>query len=809
MPIAFDRSLCCDFNETISREWLITNGLGGYAAGTVSGVLTRLEHGLLIASLPDIATPQLLLAKIDEEIVFDQRTYELGTNEYRDRTLSPSGFVHLEAFRLEEGFPVFTYHLGGIDGVVLEKRIWMTHGYNTTYIQYRVLHHTDGSSGTSATSSPTNRSFGRHYDYPEAAQQALSLTLLPFSAYRPFNQLQYGNNDWHFQVQVHSNSQQHSFPEENRQEQGESLTLPNGVTGCTIRATDGAVPYSLFVVGNPASQATIIPTGVWYWHFLRRHEEAAGRPAIDDLYLPGVIRAKMWADEGSTLTIIATTEELSSLDFTMNHINTSYKRSVESQRNLLLPQRYFGEGGETSHYLHVLPLSSAPDPHTSGEEYLRFLLQAADRFLIQRPGSSSEHATLSFFRLADKTPGVLSDFFGLSESTRDTLIALPGLTLGTGRHDEAYRILRHVARYFKQGLLPDYLPAPGKVVEENGYNNVDTALWFFYALDHYLLATRDYELLDEFYQKLVDCIDWYIRGTLNGIQVDSADGLLRAQQPGKALTWMNARVNNTPVTPRQGKPVDVNALWYNALSLMHEWSQRQDRSTSYTSSYYLDMVTRCQKSFQQHFWNASNGYLYDVIDGPDGDDAALRPNQILALSLRYPVLEQEQRQQVFTVVTEKLLTPYGLRSLSPDDAKYQGQLKEQHDEQQRALHQGSTWPWLIGAYIDALLNLPGFSPSVASSQRQGEDKYQKNYGQLFWWQQSLSTLDPFRKLFSEGVMGMIGGVYDGELPQQATYQVASVVSVAELLRVYNELANVVASSLAITKTNMVMMPQWS
>ena len=807
MPIAFDRSLCCDFNETISREWLITNGLGGYAAGTVSGALTRPQHGLLVASLRDMATPQLLLAKIDEEIVFDQRTYELGTNEYRDGTLNPAGFVHLEAFRLEEGFPVFTYHLGGIDGIVLEKRIWMPHGYNTTYIQYRVLRRMDASNVHSGT---TNRSFGRYYDYPEAAQQVLAMTLLPFSAYRPCHQLQYGKNDWHFQVQVHSNRQQHSLQEGNREERPEPLALPNGVTGCTIRATDGAVPYSLFVVGHPDSQATFIPTGVWYWHFLHRHEQIEGRSAIDDLYLPGVIRAKLWADEGSTLTVIVTTEELSSLDFTLNQLNTSYKRSVESQRNLLLPQRYFGEGGETSHYLHTLPLSSAPDPHTSGEEYLRFLLQAADRFLVQLPIPSSEYATNSFLWPVEKTPSVLSDYYGLAENTRDTLIAFPGLTLVTGRHDEAYRILRHVARYFKQGLLPDHLPAFGNAVEENDYGNVDTALWFFYALDHYLHTTRDYELLDELYQKLVDCIDWYRRGTLNGIQMDSDDGLLRAQQAGKALTWMNARVNNTPVTPRQGKPVDVNALWYHALSLMHEWSQRQVQvgHTSYTSSSYQEMAQHCQKSFQQRFWNDSGGYLYDVIDGPEGDDAALRPNQLLALSLRYPVLEQEHRQQVFTVVTQKLLTPYGLRTLSPDDAKYQGHLKEQQEEQQKALHQGSTWPWLIGPYIDALLNLSGSSSFVVSSNRQGEDKYQRNYGQVFWWQQSLSTLDPFRKLFSEGVLGMIGGVYDGELPQQASYQVASVVSVGELLRVYNELANVVASSLAITKANLVTMPQW-
>src|SRR5256712_608494 len=223
MPIAFDRSVCCDLNETISREWLITNGLGGYAAGTVAGVLTRMQHGLLVASLRDATTPQLLLAKIDEEIVFDQRTYYLGTNEYRDGALNPSGFVHLESFHLEEGFPVFTYRVGGIDGIMLEKRIWMAHGYNTTYIQYRVLQTVEISSSPYNTNASgrgntvwnnghakreaSNKAFGRYYEYPEAAQRVLNLTLLPFSAYRPYSQPQYGNNDWHFQVQVHNREQ--------------------------------------------------------------------------------------------------------------------------------------------------------------------------------------------------------------------------------------------------------------------------------------------------------------------------------------------------------------------------------------------------------------------------------------------------------------------------------------------------------------------------------------------------------------------------------------------------------------------------
>src|SRR5947209_11889070 len=244
MPIIFDRGVCCDLNETISREWLVTNGLGGYAAGTVTGVLTRMHHGLLVASPLDTAVPQLLLAKIDEEVVFDQRTYYLGTNEYRDGLLNPSGFVHLETFRLEEGFPIFTYRLGGIDGVMLEKRIWMPQGQNTTYIQYRVLRTTifDGKGyhkgGTAVERSSGFSSFAEHTD---GSRRTLSLTLLPLTAYRPHNQPQYGNQNWHFQMHQHRSDEKIATDEQHG-----SMMLPKGVVGCTVRAWNKAQPYHIF-----------------------------------------------------------------------------------------------------------------------------------------------------------------------------------------------------------------------------------------------------------------------------------------------------------------------------------------------------------------------------------------------------------------------------------------------------------------------------------------------------------------------------------------------------------------------------------
>lgn len=798
MAIALDRNLCCDLKETISREWLVTNGRGGYAAGTVAGALTRMQHGLLVASLPHTTTPQLLLAKIDEEVLFDQRTYYLGTNEYQDGTLNPSGFAHLETFRLEEGFPVFTYRLGGIDGISLEKRIWMPHGQNTTYIQYRVLrsfpaeesvYSSRGQYNTTAASNSAER-FHLHV-YPEVAQRVLTLTLLPFSAYRPHYQPQYGNNDWHFQVDIHRSTEDSDAGSKGGSKP--RITFPKGVAGCTIRAYEGAQPYHIFAVGQSESETTFIPTGVWYWHFLRRHDQAAMLPATDDLYLPCVISAKLRPGEDATLTIVVTAEELSTQMFTPKWLQLSYKRSVENQRNLLQPQRYFGEGGEITHALQVLPLttSSSPDPtnpapNGEGEEYLRLLLQAGERFLAQRrlPHDENQSNAFAYFLKTESIPLLLSDYFGMAESTRDMLIALPGLTLSTGRYDEAYSILRNLACYFRQGLLPDRLPTPEQPLEEHDYGSVDTTLWYFSALDHYLRVTSNYELLDELYPRLVDSIGWYTRGTYNGIQVDSHDGLLMAQQAGKALTWMNASVKGTPVTPREGKPVEVNALWYHALSLIQEWSQRLYHMGRINSIplHYQKQSLQCKKSFRRRFWYADGGYLYDGIDGPDGPDSAMRPNQLLAFSLRYAVLDEKYREGIFDLVTQHLLTPYGLRTLAPEAPEYRGRLSdnEHPEEVQRALHQGSVWPWLIGPYIDAMFHLSHARTDAARNE---------NLWQEYLWRKGVRTVEAFRTQLAVGMLGSIAGALDGDAPHHGGYQIASALSVGELLRTYNRLTH--------------------
>ena len=790
MPIAFDRSICCDLNETTSREWLITNELGGYASGTIAGTLTRMQHGLLVASSSDEVSPRLLLAKIDEEILFDQRTYYLGTNEYRDGTINPAGFVHLESFRLEEGFPNFTYRIGGIDGLLLEKRIWMARERNTTYIQYRVLrtHTPDGQLHKNNFSNGFDRNVrlnnGRSYqEHADGDQRVLTLTLLPFAAYRLYNEHQYANNEWHFQIQTH---QAEDFSAE--AEKQHSSYVDDEIAGCTIRARDDAQPYHIFAVGNAGSETTFLPTGVWYWHFLRRLEQTAGLAAIDDLYLPGVFRAKLWPGEESTVTIIVTSEELSSQIFNTSQLALSYNNAVEHQHSYEQPQRYFGEGGETIHTLPILPISDNSHPSKTDEEFIHLLWQAGNRFLARRSipygDFSGNHLPSPFFNDTETVPILIPGYFDLQDNVREMLIALPGLLLTTGQYSKAQHILHYMARYFKQGMLPDRLPTPAHPLKEDDYQSIDTSLWYFYALDHYIRITHDYELLDDVYQRLVDTISWYMQGTYHGIHVNPHDGLLIAQHPGAALTWMNARVNHIPVTPRQGKPVEVNALWYHALCLMDEWSQLlyQKGRINHKTTYYKEQSNQCKQNFNERFWYSAGNCLYDVIDGPDGDDLSLRPNQLLTFSLRYPVLDQVHRRSVLDLITEQLVTPFGLRTLAPNDTSYHGQLPTNVEKQQSALYQGSVWTWLLGPYVDALLCVEGSAIPTETSQDSITHLEQV-------WHTGLHLLESFQQHLNEEVLGMLGGVFDGDAPHATRYIAASATSTGEILRVYNLLAH--------------------
>src|SRR5579859_507865 len=533
--ITLGRNICRDLGEALSHEWLVTNGLGGYAAGTLPGVNTRRYHGLLIASLTPPVERTQLVANCDEEVEMDGVTYFLGANEYQDERIHPGGFVHLESFVLDHALPRFVYRVGP---AFLQKQIWMEYGRNTTYVRYTVLE------------SP----------YP------LTLILRPFVNYRDHHKLTKGSLDWSFGV----------------------TALPIG-GGCTVTAFAEAHPF--YLVASP--KASFTPSGVWYWKFLYRAERERGLDFMEDLYLPGVFRGRLTA--GQSLTLIASAEPLAQID---RNVDTAFGRAQGRQERLL---RRAG----------LLPTVDArdaavPTKDQDGQAFITQLVQAADQFLVQRGGAAvvppasgpvaaPAAAPVVYTRAANpptprtNRPGalptaplpppapavrdaedtgprtVIAGYPWFTDWGRDTMIALPGLTLATGRLPAADSLLRTFARYIDQGMVPNLFPDAGTAPE---YNTVDATLWYFHAIDAYLQAGGAVDLAHDLWPHLQEIVRWHIQGTRYGIQVDPADGLLRAGEPGVQLTWMDAKVGDTVFTPRHGKPVEIQALWYHALRIM-------------------------------------------------------------------------------------------------------------------------------------------------------------------------------------------------------------------------------------------------
>ncbi|GCE18769.1 amylo-alpha-1,6-glucosidase [Dictyobacter kobayashii] len=413
---------------------------------------------------------------------------------------------------------------------------------------------------------------------------------------------------------------------------------------------------------------------------------------------------------------------------------------------------------------------------------------AVNTFIIHEPAATNlferEKINRSISsRWEDQAKIVLiSDYFAQEHRTRDALIAIPGLLLTTEQYAEAYQFLRSLADHFIGGILPDRLPTTRQALNDHSYSNADITLWYIYALNYYLQATDHYEFLEEIFPRLVESINRYKQGTHNGIRVDPTDGLLIAEKAGKALTWMNEYHEGHPITQRAGKPVEINALWYHALTLMQSWTERLEYigHTSSSAVYYQQQASHCKHSFQQRFWNTEQGYLYDVIDGPEGNDATLRVNQLFALSLAHPILDATHRRQVFEIITQQLLTPYGLRSMAAQEPGYHAHIEidpRAPQAYQQALHQGSCWVWLLGPYIDAMLN----------QCREAVAEQDNQLFQEYLWRKGMKLLEPLQERFSQGLLGMCENIFDGTSPQQAGPQSAAILSTAELLRTYNRL----------------------
>jgi len=588
-----------NWDEASRREWLVTNGLGGYAASSLSGANTRRYHGLLVPAFSPPLGRAVLLSKVEEEVRIEEQLYQLSANKYPS-VVQPQGFRHLAAFTLRP-VPTWTYVFHE-DTVTLEKQVWMAHGENTVYVRYTLLH----------------------------APEPVKLALVPLLAYKDFH------------------TEQHRW---------------DGFTAGLSFEADGWLRFVAFPDAHPLLLKVAPPFGFtdhsgWFFNFEHPREQERGLDFTEDLYCPGRFNGTL--SPGQSITLVATVEA---------------ERPAEPE-----------DAWEAHLSRRASLLQSAGVP--AGDTAREALTLAADQFIVESP------------RVARAT--VLAGYPWFGDWGRDTMIALPGLCLTTGRHAVAREILASFAGAVHNGLLPNRFADDGSGAE---YNTVDASLWFFHAVHAYAQASGDWGFAQaEMLPVLKTILDAHISGTDYGICVDPADGLLRAGVPGVQLTWMDAKVGDWVVTPRIGKPVEINALWHNALCVTAGLAARAGQES--LAADCQARAAQAKASFGSAFWNADARCLYDVI-APDGSpDASLRPNQILAASLPFPVIEGDQAKAVVDAVQAALLTPRGLRTLAPDAPDYHGHYGP-GDQAARdgAYHQGTAWSWLLGAFVDAHLKV--------------------------------------------------------------------------------------------------------
>ncbi len=640
---------CQDLAISSRCEWLVTNGIGGYANGTVAGMMSRHYHGLLIAALRPPVERMLLFTRLDETVIYQHNSYDIYTNQWGENTIDPHGYRHLVSFRLEGAIPVWTFAIGEAR---LEKRIWMEAGENTTYVRYTVIE----------------------------GHEHLVMHLKAIVNYRSHHNSTVVE-DHHWQMSIN----------------------PVG-SGLKITAYEGATPFYIL---NDRIRPT--PEHIWYHNYWKSVEYERGQPTRDDHLYAG--RMEVILQPSESLTVVASIDPAADLNG-----EAALNRRYAYEESLL-------EGAAV----------------TNAPPEIEQLILAADQFIVSRPSPDNPNGK-----------SILAGFPWFSDWGRDTMIALPGLTLATGRPQIAADILRAFAGYVDQGMLPNRFPDDGETPE---YNTVDATLWYFEAIRAYHAATKDDSLINDLYPVLQQIIHWHLYGTRYGIHVDTMDGLLYSGEEGIQLTWMDVKIGDWVVTPRTGKAVEINALWYNALCSMADFAL----CLGFSDVEYTALARQVRQHFGR-FWNGH--YCYDVVDSPSGDDATLRPNQLIAASLHYSPLEAHQAKAVVEVCEQQLLTPRGLRSLAPNDRAYAGRYFGDQKARDAVYHQGTVWAWLIGPFIEAHLRV--YSDKIRAK----------------------SLLMPLLDASHEGCIGSISEIYDGNPPHISRGCYAQAWSVSEIVRIW-------------------------
>jgi len=641
--ITFDEKICTDIEESTSREWLETNGIGGFACGSISGINTRRYHSLLTASLCPPVGRIRLLSKFEETLFIGDEVYHLSANQYQPNVIFPQGYKHIKSFCLNP-FPTWTFRINDVE---IEKTVFMVQGKNTVFCRYRLI------------SKPKPEIF---------------LELKPLVCTVDYHVLQRENSAINSDFECDGDSICYKpYPEK----------------------------QEIFFTHNAES---VEKTGYWYRNFEYQIEKERGFDFHEDLFQPFLLRF----DLSKAPAIVACGTSIEKL----SEIEKLEKEEIKRRENLI-------ENAKPK------------------DEFEKELVLAADKFIVSRNQGYS----------------VIAGYPWFADWGRDTMISLKGLTLETNRFDIARSIILEFSKYISQGMIPNRFPDQG---EEPEYNTADATLWYFEAIRAYAETTGDYDLVrNRLYEKLADIIAWHLRGTRFQIHVDT-DGLLFVGEENSQLTWMDAKVDGVAVTPRVGKPVEIQALWFNALKTMSAFAEKFG---SYSEKMLYDsMAEAARYSFNQLFWNKEEDCLFDVVSNGERD-ATIRPNQIFAASLHFSMLDMERSRKVVEKVERELLTPFGLRTLSPRDKNYHPRYVGSPNERDSAYHQGTVWPWLLGAFADAYMKVfPEREEKIAE------------------------LLSAFRNHIEQAGLGQISEIFDAEPPYSPRGCLAQAWSVAEIMR---------------------------
>ncbi len=670
--IRLSKETLSNLEEAIQKEWIITNGLGGYASSTVLGINTRKYHGLLVAAFHPPGDRRVCLAKLDEEISIRNKIYPLGANEFQNR-IFPQGYRFLKQFSISP-FPKYVYAMQNVE---VQKTIFMPHEKNAVITIYNIL----------------NKS-GFY----------VKIRVFPLINWRHF----------------HSVTDRWKIPWEFVQKQGDKeVGIRFGIPRSTLMMT---------------TSGRYLAMGKWIERIYFRKESMRGESCLDDCYQLGCfeIDVKANKNEKFAITAIASKNDddarkvLAEMPATIHDAEALYEKEMKRREKLLTKIYEKHEG-------------------VPANDWVNWIILATDMFIVK--GIDNEKKS------------VIAGYHWFETWGRDTFISLPGLMLVTGRFEDARRVFLTFKNYCKDGLIPNFLPDQARQPQ---YNAVDATLWYVNAVLQYLKYTGNFRFVQEqIWETLKTIIENHAKGTDFNVYMDG-DGLL---SHGSQLTWMDTAIDGQPITPRAGKAVEVQALWYNALKTMELLANKFKEKNE--AGKYAEMAENARKSFVERFWNLEKGYLFDIVNGYVKDDS-LRPNQIIAVALDFNMLDNAKNEKIVDVVHHELLTPYGLRTLARNDQRYIGVYAGDRRSRDKAYHNGTVWPWLLGPFTTAFLKTKGYT------------EYRREYALKNF------LLPLFTEQNFKAGLGTISEIFDGEPPHKPRGCIAQAWSVAEPFRAYVE-----------------------